>query len=286
MKTKLVLNLTNEFATLPNNIRYKRSQFPDGQQDIIILDTFISPDETVLISSRFNNFKDLELIVCSVKALRNLGIKTIDLHIPYILGARSDRKFLIGGTSYLRDVVSPILNSLNLNSVICLDAHSDVAEACINNLINVNNHEFVKWAISNQSDKSDYFFVSPDGGALKKIFKVADYLNNTNEIIVCSKYRDTSGNLSRTHVPIKIDHFAKDLIIIDDICDGGNTFINIAKEIKKINPKRTGKIILVVTHGIFSAGFENLSQYFDKIYCTNSVKSIENPLVKQLDIFN
>jgi ribose-phosphate pyrophosphokinase len=286
MKTTLILNLTNEFATLTKNIKYKLSQFPDGQQDITILDTFISPDETVLISSRFNNFKDLELIICSVKALRNLGIKTINLYIPYILGARSDRKFLVGGTSYLRDVVSPILNSLNLNSVICLDAHSDVAEACINNLINVNNYKLIKWAISDQLDKSDYLLVSPDGGALKKIFKVSDYLKNTNEIIVCSKYRDTDGKLSRTHVPIRIDHFAKDLIIIDDICDGGNTFINIAKEIKEVQPERTGKIILVVTHGIFSAGFEKLSQYFDKIYCTNSVKNIQDPLVEQLDIFN
>jgi ribose-phosphate pyrophosphokinase len=50
-------------------------------------------------------------------------------------------------------------------------------------------------------------------------------------------------------------------VIVDDICDGGRTFLEIAKTIrsKKRNISIFGdKIYLVVTHGIFSAGFDEL----------------------------
>ena len=44
-----------------------------------------------------------------------------------------------------------------------------------------------------------------------------------------------------------------------------------------------GKIYLIVTHGIFSKGFEELSKYFDGIYCTNSYKDIKTKeLIKQI----
>lgn len=53
------------------------------------------------------------------------------------------------------------------------------------------------------------------------------------------------------------------------------------------------KMYLIVTHGIFSKGFEELSKYFDGIYCTNSYRQINNSLnfgatkdfVRQLNVF-
>jgi ribose-phosphate pyrophosphokinase len=41
----------------------------------------------------------------------------------------------------------------------------------------------------------------------------------------------------------------------------------------------------VVTHGIFSAGFEELEKWFTGIYTTDSVKEIENELVNQINVF-
>jgi ribose-phosphate pyrophosphokinase len=99
-------------------------------------------------------------------------------------------------------------------------------------------------------------------------------------------------------VPLNhIDELYKDIIIIDDICDGGATFINIAKEIQKQYELTTPKpkIYLIVTHGIFSKGLEELGEYFESIYCTNSYQDYEPDndgqdyiyphLVKQLDVF-
>jgi ribose-phosphate pyrophosphokinase len=73
-------------------------------------------------------------------------------------------------------------------------------------------------------------------------------------------------------------------VIIDDICDGGRTFVELAKAIKDGRP--TAKIYLVVTHGIFSAGYDQLGEYFEKIYTTNSYKDIatDQSLVTQFNV--
>jgi ribose-phosphate pyrophosphokinase len=292
-----ILNLVDQSCS---EIKYKISSFPDGQQDIQLLDAVsihssLNPKKDMVeIRSRFNSFKDLEIIICATKALRNLGVKEIHLYVPYVMGARSDRQFVEGGTSYLRDVIAPILNSLEFESVTCIDVHSDVAAACINRLKVVDNTQIVSSFISRVAANLDLavssflescVFVSPDAGSLKKIYTVAKNLQFTGEVLTCSKYRDTDGKLSKTHVPVRIDHYSKNLIIIDDICDGGRTFLNIAEEIKKTQPERTGKIYLVVSHGIFSAGFDELSKHLDGIYCSNSYSDIENSVVGQLDVF-
>lgn len=298
-----VLNLTNNETS---DIKFEVSKFPDGQQQVKIQTIYGKTaivgwnEESFQIKSRLNNFKDLELIICATKSLRNLGVKEIHLYAPYFLGSRSDRKFEEGSNNYLKDVICPIINSLNFESVTVLDPHSDVLEACLNNFKKVDNLSLIKDVIFNNLcagpgfvdiDKfNNLILISPDAGANKKIFKVAEQIGYTGDIITCSKSRDENGKLSNTVVPItNIEHFKKDIIIIDDICDGGATFINIAKEIKK--DCKSTKIYLIVTHGIFSKGFKELNQYFNGIYCTNSYRNVvdneygEKTNVKQLNIF-
>lgn len=272
------LDLTNVDKS---DIQYKITSYPDGQQDITIhtvMDMLLFKTDSIQINSRFNSFKDLELIICATKALRRLGVKEIFLYIPYLLGSRSDRQFQEGGTSYLVDVIAPIINSLNFESVTVIDVHSDVASACINNLKVIDNTGFIYKALRDSDQKVEYggfVLVSPDAGALKKIYNVAKTIDYKGEIIVASKHRDLDGRITHTEVPLEIGGFQyKDFVIIDDICDGGRTFIEIAKVIRE---KRSAtKIFLIVTHGIFSAGLKELSEYFNHIYTTNSIMDINS----------
>lgn len=278
------MNILNLAIQEKSEISYQISRFPDGQQQLTLL-TYLGVD-TVQIKSRLNNFLDLELIICAVKSLRSVGIKEINLYVPYFLGSRSDRAFQRGENNYLKDVICPIINSLNLNSINVLNPHSDVLEACLNNFNKNEGNEFNKWAleqINNKRDAQDTtIFMSPDAGALKKIYKTADYVHFKGEIICCNKSRGLDGKITKTEVP----HFdiTKDVVIFDDIIDGGRTFIEIAKIIKQrqeaymlnSDPTPHGKIYLVVTHGIFSKGLKELPQYFDKIYTTNSYQDFNS----------
>lgn len=284
-----------------SDIKYEISKFPDGQQQVKILSNirellpkmYLSNFVDIQIKTRLNNFKDLELLICTVKSLKELEqislTYKIHLYTPYFLGSRSDRKFEEGSNNYLKDVICPIINSLNFESVTILDPHSDVLEACLKNFKKVDNKELVFFAWDDLTRLNDGYWkqpvlISPDAGANKKIFKVAEQIGYKGDIITCSKERDKEGNLTRTIVPNFKSN--QDVIIIDDICDGGATFINIAKEIKKSG--HVGKIYLIVTHSIFSKGFGELQQYFDGIYTTNSYQDL-NPdtqsFVKQLNVY-
>jgi len=266
-----------------NTIRYVVSKMPDGQQDIVI-NNYTDSETPVLIKSRFNNFKDLELIICATAALRHLGVKRISLFVPYLLGARGDRKFQIGGTRYLKDVVAPIINSLKFEKVTIYDAHSTVVENVIDNVVCVPTESvflYSKFIEDVLLMDGNYYIVSPDAGAIKKVENIAKLLHYKKDIIVCSKHRDVDGKITGTNVPIleeNIDLVNGDtFIIFDDICDGGRTFTEIAKAIKANykNSDTQPVIYLYVTHGIFSAGFLQLYDYFDKIICTNSYSDVK-----------
>ena len=270
------LNLVNAENS---DIKYKISKYPDGQQSISIdlPDTDLHEKITVSITSRLNSFRDLEVIIAANQALREFSyVENVKLNVPYFLGARSDRKFEAGTSNYLKTVICPIINSQNFSRVTVLDPHSDVLEACLNNYHKHDNHRLVKDALSkidNRDGAQDRIcLVSPDAGAYKKIFDVAKEFR-IEKIITATKVRDIrSGNIIRTEIPTLNQHDDLKYVIIDDICDGGRTFIELAKAIKGSRP--TAKVYLVVTHGIFSAGFEQLNQYFEGIYTTNSYRDV------------
>ena len=285
-----ILDLVDQEKDGDLNLRYKISKFPDGQQSINL--DFIHLEDEVKISSRLNDFKDLEVILCATAALRNLGVKTIHLYVPYFLGARSDRQFEEGGINYLKDVICPIINSQNYETVTIVDAHSDVLEACIHNYRKIDNITLVKFALTDIDNtngaREKLILVSPDAGALKKMYHVSEFFKIEN-MVIANKHRDIkTGKITHTEVPgLTQEPGSKNFVIIDDICDGGRTFLEIAKTIRKEREDSVfnDKIYLVVTHGIFSAGFNELKNWIDGIYCTNSVKNVDNELVKQLNIF-
>lgn len=275
MAKPISLNLANPEET---NVEFTVSNFPDGQQSITIINLAALKGSDIVIKSRLNSFKDLELIICANQALREIGVNSVSLYVPYFLGARSDRKFVTGSINYLKQVICPIINSQKFDSVVVLDPHSDVLEACLNNFEKVNNHLLVKHALTDidntNSAREKVVLVSPDGGALKKIYDVASEFKIT-KLVTAVKHRDViTGKITHTEVPLSDDYLTgKKFVIIDDICDGGRTFIELAKVLKE--KTHDCKIYLVVTHGIFSAGLLGLSEYFEKIYTTNSVKDIE-----------
>lgn len=151
MKT---LNLVNPEKS---DIKYKKIPFPDGQNNLVINPYSIAEIKTISennnlsiqIKSRLNNWLDLELITCTVASLREID-RDIEIHlyVPYIIGARSDRKFEEGGNNYLKDVLCPIINSLNFKTITCIDPHSYSLECCIKNFRSDDNSQLVKFALN------------------------------------------------------------------------------------------------------------------------------------------
>jgi len=150
------------------------------------------------------------------------------------------------------------------------------------------NTDFINWALKDIGyfvDPENFTFISPDAGAFKKVGDIALNLQHGGGLITATKRRDIrTGKIIRTEVP-GLEDGPGPFIIMDDICDGGRTFIGIADAILKIHPDT--EIYLVVTHGIFSAGYDSLRDKFTNIYCTNSVQDFkeENQLIKSYNTY-
>jgi len=264
----MILNLDPKFTPLTNQeeIKFQSFTFSGGEPHIKINPDF-DRNEKVTITHRLNSFNDLGLLCITVDALRRMDVKVIDLFIPYFPAARQDR-VMIKGESLSVKVYADIINTLQLNKVFVFDAHSEVTPALVNNCEVIPNHTFIQQVLNVIGENVK--LISPDGGALKKIYKVSEFLGGV-DVVECSKSRDVkTGKLSGFKV-YEDDLNGMDCLIVDDICDGGGTFVGLAEELKK---KNAGKLYLAVSHGIFNKGFEVLD-CFDKIFTTNSVKDFE-----------
>lgn len=271
------LNLDKNFNPFPeeDTISFEAFTFSSGEPHIKIKPDF-DTTESVMISHRLNSFNDLGLLCVAVDALKRMKVKDISAFIPYFPAARQDR-VMVGGEALTVKVYADIINALQLSKVMVFDPHSEVTPALLNNCEVIPNHTFIKKAIDSIGE--DTLLISPDGGALKKIYKVSEYLGGI-EVVECSKSRDVkTGKLSGFKVYTD-DLQGKDCLIVDDICDGGATFIGLAQELKK---KNAGKLYLAISHGIFSKGYGSLTPHFAKIFTTDSIKDIVEEGVVQIN---
>jgi ribose-phosphate pyrophosphokinase len=108
--------------------------------------------------------------------------------------------------------------------------------------------------------------ISPDAGAEKKIKELGNLLSSNEKkvpLLCARKVRDTlTGAILATEIYGDVQ--GRDLIILDDICDGGRTFVELAKALRN---QGAGDLYLYVTHGIFSKGLTELKEYFKRVYC-------------------
>jgi len=274
----MVLNLDRNFTPYgtENNIDYNFFTFSGGEPHIKIISKLENVTE-VTITHRIQSFNDIGTLLLATNALKNMGIKKLHVVLPYFPAARQDR-LMVSGEPLSVKVYADIINTQNYESVTVFDPHSEVTPALLNNCNVVDNHKFIEQITQQLSD--DLLLISPDGGALKKIYKVAAYLQNY-EVVECSKSRNVkTGQLTGFKVYTD-DLQGKDCLLVDDICDGGGTFLGLAKELKA---KNSGNLYLAISHGIFSKGFDELEKHFTRIFTTDSFKTIENENYTQIKL--
>lgn len=238
-------------------------------------------DVDVMITCRFKDGNDLMRILLATDAARRAGAKSVSLFIPFLPFARQDR-MMVEGEPVSIIVFAEIINLQGYKRVILFDPHSDVSVALIKNSYVINNHVFVGDILAG---KRNYRLVSPDAGAYKKIFRLSASLGTQiggqNEIVICDKVRDlATGKIINTTVNVD-DLKGQDAYIIDDLCDGGATFIAMAQELQSRN---VGNLYLIVSHYIGSRGTEELMRWFKNIYTTDSIRDIESSFIIQTQL--
>ncbi|MGE7778272.1 ribose-phosphate diphosphokinase [Chitinophaga sp. NPDC101104] len=256
-----------------SDIPVETLRFPDGQPHLKI-DTsaiaLIERQTPVRILTRLNDGNDLLMLLFAQQALSHLEFRDVRADITYLTSARMDRVMRPGEPFSLK-VIAAVLNAAQFRKVRIFDPHSEVTTALIDRAYAVENHRFMRDVLEDYNMRrpgEQIVLVSPDGGALKKIYSLAKF-TGTTDVVECMKTRDVkTGALSGFKTSAE-DLSGKTCIIADDICDGGGTFAGTAKVLKD---KGASRVVLAVSHGIFSKGTS--IEYVDEIYTTDSFREV------------
>lgn len=262
---------------------YKAFKFPGGEVHFKFKGNNLFyneyPYEKLQILTRISNSDELILLMLVVDTFRKDGFKgIIEVVLPYMPYQQADRNFDVGECFSLQTICK-LLNTLQVDTYTIFDAHSDVSPALLKNCQVIDNSEFIEQVIYNiqKSYKPSSILektlciLSPDAGAYKKVGKLLTKLNWRGNFEQANKNRNISSGKIEDITFSTTDFQGKNILIIDDICVGGRTFIELAKKLRERN---VGKIYLAISHGIFSNGFGELMNHLDGIFTTDSFQDL------------
>ena len=189
------------------------------------------------------------------------------LYMPYLPHARMDRVKNSDDVFTLRTFARAI-NALNFKEVHVLDAHSNVGIALIDRCFNESPRAYIQRVIDKLGYSKEHlclFF--PDEGAQKRYGEMFP------------DYPQAFGIKKRNWETRKIEGYmivgeenltGNHVLIIDDICSYGNTFIKAAEELVRHN---VASVNLYVTHCEESINKGNIfkDSYIDNVFTTDSL---------------
>ena len=248
-----------------NEVLLTSVKFSAGEVQIVIPEDLIQDANFVEADLRCSDGVMLLMQLASViKGKRNA------LYLGYLPYSRYDRVEEENDALSLK-VFCNMINGLGFEKVLVEDCHSDVGLALLDNCHHLPQHELVESIVT---DLSDYdAIIAPDAGSMKKAMKLAKKIGIP--VVKCDKMRDfKTGKINGLSVPSQELLLLNKVLIVDDICDGGGTFVLLADKISAIHPEIV--IDLYVTHGIFSKGIDRLYlSGINKIFAFNDWQNYE-----------
>lgn len=248
-----VLNLIHKEE---GSVDYSFSRFPDGEIQIT-LDKNFKPSvwEDVYVVACIKSPEDLFILqqVDDVLSRFTLNIKIV---LTYLMGMRMDRK-MAENRPFSFKLISNILDTLTSTHIEVLEPHSKANFETCDKLI-------YREATDKVILGDDLYYIFPDKGANERYKRK----NST----CCEKVRDlTTGQI--LGLKIVDEEYVKnhnEFWVLDDLCDGGRTFEELAKKVREINPQ--AKLNISITHAVNLVGIKRLLSKYNKVYISNSYK--------------
>lgn len=242
---------------------YRIESYPDGSKYVVV-ESFVAQ-----VSIAINSYEDL-WILRQLKDVYDHNGQNADLVITSLIDAQADRRFESDQPHGLK-LVCEFINSMDWLSVSVFHPHNpEVAEALISNVRIISNKNFVQKVL--EEEGKDLILMSSDAGGFKPLMKLCKEIDWEGEVYSASKSRDPkTGELFQ--IVDRSDFQGKDILIVDDLCVFGGTFLGLAKKLKDRN---VGRLLLAVSHITVDTPREGLSEVFSKVYTTNS-KGLKYP---------
>lgn len=261
-----------------NTVMLNPTTFPDGTKLIKYNPTFV--DGAYRITWLYDNDAELFQLIALVKHLKSKARCRIWLNLPYVPNARMDRVKNSDEVFTLKAFADTI-NWLGFEGVTICNPHSTVSEALFDR-VSVDFDcvvEDVKHVLDTSLNQIDVIYF-PDEGACKR---QGDLLKDFNLPITFGiKKRDwQTGKILGIDIAGYDDLKGKNVLMVDDICSRGTTFIKSAEKLKALD---AGKIALYVTHcenTINDGDVLKNNGLIDIVYTTNSIfRGVANNKIK------
>jgi len=261
--------------------------FPNGETRLDLLQfNWLDEGDRVTIDLDYRDDSDLIHLMMMKKSIDNSGARfeSVNLSIGYMPYSRMDRQTT---DAFTLKYVANFINDLHFDNVEVSEPHSDVAVALLDRVYPL--YPSADWLLRRalldiEFDREWDRILFPDAGAQKRYSALEGFKTMT-----ATKHRDAEGNLSKCKIDGGKGDYSK-VVIIDDLCSYGGTFLNVAKGLCDM---REGwgmicpDIYLVVTHLERSVYLGDMidSGLIKGIYCTNSLHDApEHAIVKMYDL--
>lgn len=257
-----------------NEWKFDTLTFSGGEEHIQLGERKSYPNEVHVIAN-IHNAQDLIQTIMVIDAVKsNYPDVFVDLYMPYFPYSRQDRVCATGQANAKSRLLKTLFTENFVDCITTWDLHSRNGESNqhTNRIFNISLSEIVQE--SGIIIPKSHIIVAPDKGAEERARHVAEL--NDNPLIQLDKKRNPAtgqieGMQLASNPDVKIK--GKRCWIVDDICDGGYTFVLAAKLLRELGAK---EITLLVTHGIFSKGLSVFDGLIDTVISTNSFPAPES----------
>lgn len=245
-----------------NGITITPTLFPDGTSQVWKL-----PDELIMAPAWLIDWRfEAEREIFDFLSLAELcQADNLELYIPYLPFARQDKE-VSNGTTFNLQILAQMLRSRRriFAPVRIFDVHNKQAVGKFVSYAEFVSPEEFHGHVMREFRPS--IVVYPDEGARKRYPYLAWPLAMVGE-----KIRDPSSGEIRALTLTNLYSLRDDdrVLIVDDICDGGATFLAVAEILKATGKQFT--LGLAVSHGIFSKGRQVLIDAGFELFTTNSL---------------
>lgn len=257
-----------------NSFNAEVIQFPNGERGYNFP---VTNTDIVNLYFKYEDDKDIFSLICAADTIyQNNKQAKIILVMPYIPYSRMDRTKRLYSAFTLKSFANIVNKIVKPDCIKCLDAHSDVSLALFDCYV-YNYNPQIKF-INGEYDRDTTLIVYPDGNAAKKY---KEYLSEFKSISLLKDRDFESGQIAASVIAdsadlVKVDTTKfKNVVIVDDLCSKGGTFLRAAKNIRKLLKSENVNIDLVVAHceyNIFNGQLLSEGSPFNgKIYTSNSI---------------
>ena len=250
-----------------NGQKVEFGMFPNKELNLPLKSLVLLEDN--IIEWDFKDNEDIFKLAMLASHLRMMNCE-IDLIVSYLPYSRMDRPN--GVYSVALKCMSELINNMGFNSVIIKEPHSQESLDLINN-------SEPSWWCSNilkhvqvLCKPTSMFY--PDAGAL------ARYKPDTKESLPFAygrKSRDfTSGGIEKYEIKGTVGN---SVLIIDDLCSRGGTFVHAAKQLKE---RGAINIYLLVAHcenNIFNG---EIFDHIDTVFTSHGMLDRDHPRIVKL----